>query len=113
MKLSPDKKFDVQEVLKDLDKYRPRRKGWSWRKKVEDQRIGPFTYKDSSENLKQSVPLPAAEYFDNMASVTATGAATRNRTSPSAIALIVTNTARVRKNMVGTSTSISALWVSR
>ena len=33
MKLSPDKKLDVQEVLKDLDKYRPRRKGWAWRKR--------------------------------------------------------------------------------
>jgi len=27
MKLDPDKKLDIQEVLKDLDKYRPRRKG--------------------------------------------------------------------------------------
>jgi len=66
MKLSPDKKLDVQEILKDLDKYRPKRKGWSWRKKVEEQRIGPFVYKDSSENLRYSVPLPAAEYFENI-----------------------------------------------
>ena len=66
MKLSPDKKLDLQEVLKDLDKYRPKRKGWTWRKKVKEQQIGPFIYKDSSENLEHSVPLPAAEYFDNI-----------------------------------------------
>ena len=46
MKLSPDKKLDVREVLKDLDKYRPRRKGWIWRKKVEEQVIGPFEYRN-------------------------------------------------------------------
>ena len=66
MKLSPDIKLDLQEVLKDLDKYRPRRKGWSWRKKVPDQPIGPFTYRNSSENLQHSVPLPAAVYFDGI-----------------------------------------------
>ena len=27
MKLDPNKKLDIEEVLKDLDKYRPRRKG--------------------------------------------------------------------------------------
>ncbi len=63
MKLDPDKKLDVQEVLQDLEHYRPRRKGWSWRRKVEDQQIGPFTYKDSSKSLEQSVPLLAAHYF--------------------------------------------------
>lgn len=66
MKLSPDKKLDVHEVLKDLDKYRPRRKGWTWRKKIENNRIGPFVYKDTSENLTHSIPLPAAVYFDNI-----------------------------------------------
>jgi len=66
MKLSPDKKLDVCEVLKDLDKYRPRRKGWVWRKRVENNKIGPFVYKDTSENLTHSVPLPAATYFNNI-----------------------------------------------
>lgn len=66
MKLSSDEKIDIREVLKDLDKYCPRRKGWTWRKKVEDQKIGPFVYKDTSENLKNSVPLPAAHYFGNV-----------------------------------------------
>ena len=63
MKLDPDKKLDVQEVLKDLEHYKPRRKGWTWRTPLKDQQIGPFIYKDTSISLKQSVPLQAAEYF--------------------------------------------------
>ncbi|MCK5191503.1 MAG: hypothetical protein KAR12_15765, partial [Methylococcales bacterium] len=66
MKLDPAKKLDIREILKDLDKYRPRRKGWVWRKQVKDQQIGPFIYKHSSEALKNSVPLPTAEYFNNI-----------------------------------------------
>ena len=66
MKLDPDKKLDIEEVLEDLEHYRPRRRGWSWRRKITDQPIGPFSYKDSSAALKNSIPLPAAEYFDNI-----------------------------------------------
>jgi D-ornithine 4,5-aminomutase subunit beta len=66
MKLDPNRKIDMREILKDLDTYRPRRKGWSWRKKVTEQQIGPFTYKDSAESLQNSVPLPAAHYFDDI-----------------------------------------------
>ena len=66
MKLDPDKKLDLQEVLKDLDKYRPKRKGWSWRKPIKNQQIGPFIYMNTSANLKHSIPLPAAEYFHNI-----------------------------------------------
>ena len=66
MTLSPDKKLDVHEILKGLEKYQPRRKGWSWRKKVKNNKIGPFVYKDTSESLTHSIPLPAAAYFDNI-----------------------------------------------
>ena len=66
MKLSPDKKLDVREILKGLEKYQPRRKGWTWRKKVKDNKIGPFVYKDTSESLNNSIPLPAAAYFNNI-----------------------------------------------
>lgn len=45
MKLSPNQKIDVREVLQDLEHYRPRRKGWTWRKKIADQQIGAFVYK--------------------------------------------------------------------
>jgi len=64
MRLSPDEKIDIAELLQDLEHYRPRRKGWTWRTPVEDQPIGPFVYRDSSMNLTHSVPLPAAtSYF--------------------------------------------------
>ena len=63
MILDPDKKLDVEEVLRDLANYRPRRKGWVWRRRVEDQEVGPFIYRDSSDGLKHSVPLPAAHAF--------------------------------------------------
>ena len=63
MKLSPNQKLDVREVLKDLASYRPRRKGWIWRKRIPDQSVGPFILKDTSEALTQSVPLPAAAAF--------------------------------------------------
>ncbi|MFI5398034.1 MAG: D-ornithine 4,5-aminomutase subunit OraE [Candidatus Binatia bacterium] len=66
MKLSPDQKLDVREVLKDLDRYRPRRKGWTWRAKIDDHQIGPFVLKDTSENLEHSVPLPSAHAFGNI-----------------------------------------------
>jgi D-ornithine 4,5-aminomutase subunit beta len=63
MKLHPDQPLDLLEVLADLEHYRPRRKGWAWRRHVPDQRVGPFVYRDTSAPLKNSVPLPAAGYF--------------------------------------------------
>ena len=66
MKLSPDRKIDVREVLQNLDKYRPKRKGWTWRRKIPEHRIGPFVLKDTSENLRHSIPLPAAHAFGNI-----------------------------------------------
>ncbi|MEN8180577.1 MAG: D-ornithine 4,5-aminomutase subunit OraE [Pseudomonadota bacterium] len=66
MKLTPDKKLDIREVLKDLESYRPKRKGWTWRQPIADQRIGPFTYKESTAALENSVPLPAAAAFGNI-----------------------------------------------
>jgi len=66
VKLDPHKKLDVEEVLRDLAGYRPRRKGWIWRHRIEDQEIGPFVYRDSSEGLKRSIPLPAAHAFGNI-----------------------------------------------
>src|SRR5210317_1552989 len=66
MKLDPEQKLDVEEVLKDLHQYRPKRKGWSWRQKIENQQIGPFVYKNSSANLTNSIPLPAAHDFGDI-----------------------------------------------
>ena len=65
-KLDPNKKIDIEEILKDLEHYSPRRKGWVWRERLEGGKIGPFTYKNVSLPLKNSVPLPAAKYFNNI-----------------------------------------------
>jgi D-ornithine 4,5-aminomutase subunit beta len=64
--LKHNEKLDVENILKDLDKYTPRRKGWTWREHVPRQQMGPFTYLDSSKPLKNSVPLPPAKYFGNI-----------------------------------------------
>ncbi|MBQ3201510.1 MAG: cobalamin-dependent protein [Clostridia bacterium] len=65
-KLDPNKNIDVAEILKDLESYRPRRRGWHWREPAENLEMGPFTYKDCTAPLKDSVPLPPAHYFDNI-----------------------------------------------
>ncbi len=67
MELKPNEKLSIENILKDLDKYRPRRRGWTWRKGTGQKRkIWQFEYHDTSENLKQSQPLPASKYFDNI-----------------------------------------------
>jgi len=64
--LQPHEKIDVPEILKDLDRYRPKRKGWTWRKRVRRNRMGPFELRDTSESLKHAVPLPSAHYFNDI-----------------------------------------------
>lgn len=65
-RLKPDQKIDVKEILKDLDQYRPRRRGWTWREKSDQQQYGPFVYRDMSTPLKQYIGIPAAQYFNNI-----------------------------------------------
>lgn len=66
-KLEPNEKLDIEEILKDLDKYRPARKGWTWRKLSPDLKMGPFSYSDCSEPLNgSSVPLITAHYFGDI-----------------------------------------------
>jgi len=66
MKLEKDKKIDIEEILKDLDKYVPRRRGWHWREDVGKHKIGDFEYYQVSKPLKNSIPLPAAKHFGNI-----------------------------------------------
>jgi D-ornithine 4,5-aminomutase subunit beta len=68
MKLDPRRKIDLREVLEGLEHYRPRRSGWTWRRKAqgEERRAGPFTLRDGSPPLKHSVPLPSAHYFGGL-----------------------------------------------
>jgi D-ornithine 4,5-aminomutase subunit beta len=67
MELKPNEKLDLDHILKDIDKYRPRRRGWHWREGTgENRQIGKFEYYDMSEPLENSQPLPAAKYFDSI-----------------------------------------------
>jgi D-ornithine 4,5-aminomutase subunit beta len=59
MKLDIDKQLDVRELLKDLDKYEPRRRGWTWRDAGTHQ-YGDFTYNQAASPLENSVPLPSS-----------------------------------------------------
>ena len=65
-KLEPNEKLDVRNIIKDLDKYEPRRRGWHWREPAPGLKMGPFEYKDCSKPLKNSVGLPPAKYFENI-----------------------------------------------
>ena len=65
-KLPLDKNIDVAEILKDLESYRPRRHGWTWREPVANQKMGPFEYQDTTKPLTHSVPLPPAHYFGDI-----------------------------------------------
>jgi len=65
-KLQPDAALDVREILKDLASYRPRRRGWTWRRPAPGLQMGSFTFRDMSEPLKRSVPLPPAHHFGNI-----------------------------------------------
>jgi len=62
-RLDPETHLDVAEVLKDLEHYRPRRRGWTWRKPLPGLTMGAFTYRDCTEPLKAGVPLPPAHNF--------------------------------------------------
>ena len=64
--LKPNEKLDVREILKDIDKYEPRRRGWTWRKPAPNLQMGPFEYHDVSEPRKNGVGLPPAKYFENI-----------------------------------------------
>lgn len=63
-KLNPTEPIDVDEILRDLEHYTPRRHPWQWRKKAENLQMGGFTYRDASQPMGgDSVPLPSAKYF--------------------------------------------------
>jgi D-ornithine 4,5-aminomutase subunit beta len=66
VKLDPDAKLDLREVLRDLEHYRPRRRGWTWRRRIPHQQAGPFALEDASEPLARSVPLPSAHSFGDI-----------------------------------------------
>jgi D-ornithine 4,5-aminomutase subunit beta len=64
--MKQNEKLDVEKLLEDLDKYEPKRRGWTWRKPAPDLALGPFVYRDESAPLENSVSLPSAKYFNNI-----------------------------------------------
>ncbi len=70
--LDPHQKLDIEEIVSDLESYRPARKGWTWRKvpvsgvKAATMPMGPFRYRNMSEPLKNSIGLPASKHFDHI-----------------------------------------------
>ncbi len=65
--LQAKEKLDIEYILQDLEDYRPRRRGWTWRPgRGQPRKIGEFEYYETSEPLTQSTPLPAAHYFQDI-----------------------------------------------
>jgi len=65
MILKPNEKLDIHYILKDLESYRPNKRGWVWRKQGQ-QNIGKFSYAQASPSLKKSIPLQAASYLGDI-----------------------------------------------
>ena len=68
-KMNKNERIDVEEILKDLEHYHPRRRGWTWRQPAPESQLkqGPFQYRDISANMEgDSVGLMTAHYFDNI-----------------------------------------------
>lgn len=65
MKLDPNKKIDIAGLFEGLENYHSPKRGWVWRKKKE-MPLGPFVYKQASDSLINSIPLPSAKYFGNI-----------------------------------------------
>lgn len=63
--LKKNEKLDIKELLKDLDKYEPKRKGWHWREEYKEG-MGEFSYDEISKPLTQSVALPSARSFNGI-----------------------------------------------
>ena len=66
MKLQPNEKLDIENILKDLDKYRPKRRGWIWRNQENNLHMGPFEYHDATTPLKNGIGVPSSKYFDGI-----------------------------------------------
>ncbi|MCL2008874.1 MAG: D-ornithine 4,5-aminomutase subunit OraE, partial [Treponema sp.] len=61
MTIKPDKRLDLKELLKDLDKYSPKRRGWHWRENRNKKRqIGDFEYLETSDSIGKTIPLPGS-----------------------------------------------------
>jgi D-ornithine 4,5-aminomutase subunit beta len=63
--LELNEKLNVEDILKDLENYVPKRRGWHWREPY-SEKTGEFQYSEISKPLKNSQPLPAARSFNKI-----------------------------------------------
>ncbi len=63
--IKPNEKLDIRELLKDLENYVPRKRGWVWRD-IKPQTIGEHTFIQASPGLKNFVPLPSSRNLGNI-----------------------------------------------
>lgn len=66
MKLKHNEKLDIENILKDLDQYRPKRRGWTWRTPEQNLKMGPFEYHDATSPMENSIGLPSSKYFNGI-----------------------------------------------
>ncbi len=65
MKLNLNKKLDIDEILKNLEMYRPKRKGWVWRKQGKME-YGDYSFTQCSEPQRSGSHLSMAEPYGNI-----------------------------------------------
>jgi len=63
----PNEKLDIRDIMDDIGNYRPRRRGWTWRKHEPDMVMAGHKYRDCSTPLKNGIGIPSSvQYFDNL-----------------------------------------------
>ncbi len=63
----PNEKLDIKDILNDIENYTPKRRGWTWREKVDNLVMNGHTYSDCSKPLKNSIGIQSAvQYFENL-----------------------------------------------
>lgn len=63
--MKPNEKLNIRDILSNLENYRPRRKGWTWRNQGPIN-LGPFRYEQASPSLKRYIPLPSARHLNDI-----------------------------------------------
>ncbi len=63
----PNEKLDIRDIMDNIENYRPRRRGWVWRKHIPDLVMKGHYFSDCSAPLKNGIGIPSAvQYFDNL-----------------------------------------------
>ncbi|MDO9628522.1 MAG: D-ornithine 4,5-aminomutase subunit OraE [Acholeplasmataceae bacterium] len=63
--MNPKDKLNIRDILDNLENYRPRRKGWTWRDKGPIE-LGQFRYIQASPSLKNFISLPSARSLNGI-----------------------------------------------